>query len=88
MVEIQKAVGSFDAEVIGKLARKIMPEIYGPIIADIHIEYYLENFQSAPIIYTEIKDRSAYYFLLKFDSFPVGYMCIKSEENKLILDKL
>lgn len=69
------------------LAREIWTQHFPPIIGEEQVEYMLNKFQSHCAISTQIKEGYE-YFLLTFESDPIGYCGIHDEKEALFLSKI
>ncbi|MDD7887021.1 GNAT family N-acetyltransferase [Flavivirga sp. 57AJ16] len=72
---------------IAKLADVIWREHYIPIVGKPQIDYMLDKYQSATAIREQVVNGFE-YFLITFNTTPVGYISIKKEAESLFLSKI
>lgn len=87
MVKIKIAKTTSDILVIEKLANTIWREHYIPIIGLDHVEYMLDKYQSFNSMRDQINNGSFYYIVF-YNSQPVGYLSFNIEEDTLFLSKI
>lgn len=87
MVEINIAKTTSDILVIEKLADTIWREHYIPIIGLNHVEYMLDKYQSFDSMRYQI-DNGSFYYIIFYNSQPVGYLSFNIEEDALFLSKI
>ena len=86
-ISIVPAKTSPQFRAIEQLARVIIPEVYGPYIAEEHNQFFITKFQTAEAIQAQIGEGFEYY-LLNYGQQSVGYLGIRSTGEVLILGKL
>lgn len=77
-----------DFKVVNKLACKIWREHYIPINGEEQVEYMLEKFLSIEAMEDSVKNDSYFYYLLKMENIPFGFIAIQIQEDKIFLSKL
>jgi len=65
----------------------IWDEHYTPIIGSLQVDYMLKKYQSVPAIEDQVRQGVEYY-LLNYESIPVGYLSFFRKEDSLFLNKL
>ena len=88
MIEITLANTKPDYILIEELADIIWRHHYIPITGIGQVEYMLKKYQSAEAIAKQIEDDGFEYFILTFETTPVGYISIKKEKDSLFLSKI
>lgn len=88
MVEILEAHTKQDYDLIENLADIIWRKHYIPITGIGQVEHMLKKYQSSDAISKQIEDEGFEYFILTFESKPVGYIAIRSDEEVLFLSKI
>lgn len=86
MTEITLATPN-DYKQIADLGFIIWNEHYTPIIGAEQVAYMLDKFQSEKAIQRQVKEGFEYY-LITFETVPVGYICIKKKRDTLFLSKI
>ncbi len=86
MIEITLAIPN-DYKQIADLGFIIWNEHYAPIIGAEQVAYMLDKFQSEKAIQQQVKEGFEYY-LITFETVPVGYICIKKKRDTLFLSKI
>lgn len=76
-----------EVEIVAQLAREIWTEYFTPMIGAGQVNYMLANMQSFGPMKKQLAEGYEYYQILN-DATPVGYICIKPEEDGLFLSKL
>ncbi|MEQ9217070.1 MAG: GNAT family N-acetyltransferase [Cyclobacteriaceae bacterium] len=76
-----------EVEIVAQLAREIWTEYFTPMIGAGQVNYMLANMQSFGPMKKQLAEGYEYYQILN-DATPVGYICIKPEEDWLFLSKL
>ncbi len=87
MIKIKIAKTTSDILVIEKLANTIWREHYIPIIGLDHVEYMLDKYQSFNSMRDQI-DNGSFYYMIFYNSKPVGYLSFYKEEDALFLSKI
>ncbi|WP_223548520.1 GNAT family N-acetyltransferase [Aestuariivivens sp. NBU2969] len=87
MVTFNQAKTEHDYQIVAKLADIIWREHYIPMVGKAQIDYMLEKFQSAKVI-GEQSNQGYEYYLINFNTTPVGYISIKKEDDSLFLSKI
>lgn len=86
MTEITLATPN-DYKEIADLGFIIWNEHYTPIIGSEQVAYMLDKFQSEKAIQQQVKEGFEYY-LITFETVPVGYICVKKKRDTLFLSKI
>ena len=86
-IEIKIASTDRDLVIIEKLADTIWREHYIPIIGLEQVEYMLHKYQSVKSMKNQLKE-NVYYYLIKYNQKPVGYLSFCKEKNTLFLSKI
>lgn len=87
MIAIKRATTLTGFKYIEQLADVIWREHYITIIGKPQVDYMLEKFQSAEVVFEQIELGFEYY-IINFDNKPVGYISIKKEKKALFLSKV
>ena len=77
MIEINIASEITDFMTIEKLAHEILHEVYDFFIPSKHTDNFLNEFQSASAIESQILNKKFSYYLLVFNTKNVGYLAIQ-----------
>lgn len=88
MIEIKKASNKFDYQIIEKLAREILHEVYASIISTDHTDHFLESYQTEEAIASQIDEQGFSYFLFIYDQDILGYLGLQKLGGTLVLSKL
>lgn len=86
MTEITLATPN-DYKEIADIGFIIWNEHYTPIIGSEQVAYMLDKFQSEKAIQQQVKEGFEYY-LITFETVPVGYICVKKKRDTLFLSKI
>lgn len=87
MISLNKANTKGHFKIIEMLADSIWKTHYPGIISVAQIDYMLAKFNSVDAIISQIAEGVDFY-IMTFESVPVGYMAIKMESDYLFLSKL
>ncbi|GLB49441.1 hypothetical protein Y10_18090 [Neptunitalea sp. Y10] len=88
MITIKEVTTIDEIQIIKKLAHEIFHEIYTPIVNPDYVDYFIQKYQTADTIQTQIKKEHFRYFLLQFNDQNTGYLGVQLVKEKLILSKL
>lgn len=86
-MELVEVKNEKDLAVLMPLLKEIWSEVFTPIIGADQVAYMLANYQSQANIEDDMK-KGAHYFLLVYDSKPVGYTAYEENEEEVYLSKL
>ena len=87
MISFIKATSNTHFEQIADLASIIWKEHYTKLIGEEQVIYMLQTFQSTEAIKKQVIEHYEYY-ILAYNTKPVGYISIKEENSYLFLSKL
>jgi ribosomal protein S18 acetylase RimI-like enzyme len=87
LITFEKVQTEEEIEEIEVLVQKIWPEVFVPIIGQEQVDYMLEHYQSIANIKEEI-DEGAWYYLLRNEEQPVGYLSFALDGDSLFLNKI
>ena len=88
MIDIQKATTTSEFKTIELLAKEILHEVYDPIIPSEHTVYFLQKFQTVAAIQEQIEKENFQYYVLNFNTAPVGYIGFCTKKHVLFLSKI
>jgi len=86
-IVFKMAQSNEDLFVIQQLADTIWREHYIPIIGLAQVEYMLNKYQSVKSIKNQLK-KNVFYYLIKYDQLPIGYLSFCKEEDAIFLSKI
>ena len=87
MIEIVRAKTTQQFDLIAKLAFEIWNEHYIPIIGKAQVAYMVAKFQTSEVMQEQANEGYEYY-LINYDSKPVGYLSIQKRVTELFLSKI
>ena len=86
-LEFIKANSENELKLIQQLADIIWREHYIPIIGLAQVEYMLNKYQSVKSMKNQLKE-NVFYYLIKYNEKPVGYLSFRKEKDALFLSKI
>ena len=83
-----EVISQAQIEKLAEVASRIWHEYFPAILSDAQIDYMVEKFQSAPAIARQLAQGGYRYFFLTAQGEILGYLGVKSEQDRLFLSKL
>lgn len=88
MIKIKQATTREDANRIAVLAKKVWEHTYIPIIGKAQVDYMLDKFQSAAVVWESIEAGIYDYRLAYIEDQLVGYLAFQQKEAEVFISKL
>lgn len=88
MIKIKQATTREEANTIAVLAKKVWEHTYIPIIGKAQVDYMLDKFQSAAVVWESIEAGIYDYRLAYIEDQLVGYLAFQQKEEEIFISKL
>ncbi|MBC1920801.1 GNAT family N-acetyltransferase [Listeria grayi] len=88
MIRIKQATTREEANTIAVLAKKVWEHTYIPIIGKAQVDYMLDKFQSAAVVWESIEASIYDYRLAYIEDQLVGYLAFQQKEAEVFISKL
>lgn len=88
MIRIKQATTREEANTIAVLAKKVWEHTYIPIIGKAQVDYMLDKFQSAAVVWESIEAIIYDYRLAYIEDQLVGYLAFQQKEAEVFISKL
>lgn len=88
MIKIKQATTREEANTIAVLAKKVWEHTYIPIIGKAQVDYMLDKFQSAAVVWESIEASIYDYRLAYIEDQLVGYLAFQQKEAEVFISKL
>lgn len=88
MIRIKQATTREEANTIAVLAKKVWEHTYIPIIGKAQVDYMLDKFQSAAVVWESFEAGIYDYRLAYIEDQLVGYLAFQQKEAEVFISKL
>lgn len=88
MIRIKQATTREEANTTAVLAKKVWEHTYIPIIGKAQVDYMLDKFQSAAVVWESIEASIYDYRLAYIEDQLVGYLAFQQKEAEVFISKL